>query len=41
MISLLKFVVNAQFIVGAIVGGLACLVYFSYTKSKLNWLRRK
>jgi len=37
MIALLKFVLNANFIVGAIIGILAVVGYLYSTGSELNW----
>ena len=41
MFSLIGFIVNAKFIIGAVVGGALAVVYFSFTGSTLNWKKKK
>ena len=41
MVSLISFVINAKFIVGAIIGGLVAVGYFTWTGSQLVWKKKK
>jgi len=34
MVSLLKFILNAQFILGAVIGGAAMFIYLNWQKGK-------